>query len=101
MNTHAQDSFTVDGAAHENEQNDDDADDSERRDSFPIYNAGRSSTGSGATPPTFRRPFAARDAQSFHDLEFVARQVKAVPELHLKEDVQQWLADIELHLDAH
>ena len=81
MNTHAQDSFTVDGAAHENEQNDDDADDSERRDSFPIYNAGRSSTGSGATPPTFRRPFAARDAQSFQDLEFVSKQVKGIPEL--------------------
>ncbi len=32
MNTHAQDSFTVDGAAHDNEQNDDEADDSERRD---------------------------------------------------------------------
>ena len=51
MNTHAQDSFTVDGVGNDNEQNDDDAEDSERRDSFPIYNAGRSSTGSGATPP--------------------------------------------------
>ena len=99
MNTHAQDSFTVDGVGNDNEQNDDDAEDSERRDSFPIYNAGRSSTGSGATPPTFRRPFAARDAQSFHDLEFVSKQVKGIPELHHKEDAQQWLADIELHLD--
>ena len=46
---------------------------------------------SGATPETFRRQFGPVDAaHGYHDLNFIAKEVRGIPELKEKEKVTGW-----------
>ena len=55
---------------------------------------------SGTTPATFRRQFGPVDAaHGYHDLNFIAKEVRGIPELKEKEKITGWLAKISTHLD--
>ena len=93
-------SFTMDGASEEQDRDEQRPPrrDPDRRQSFFVPRG--VNLAPGATPATFRRQFGPVDASTeYHDLSFIAKEVRGIPELKEKEKITGWLAKISTHLD--
>ena len=98
--TNAQESFSMDSDPNGDEQAHDERRSSlpDRRQSFFVPQG--LNLASGTTPATFRRQFGPVDAaHGYHDLNFIAKEVRGIPELKEKEKITGWLAKISTHLD--